>query len=387
MKLLVTGTAGFIGYHLAKRLAAAGEDIVGLDSINDYYDVRLKYGRLAELGFAGAEQWPEDSALRQSAAYPNLRFIKMNLEDAAALKALFAAEHFDVVINLAAQAGVRYSLTNPDVYIASNIQGFLNVLEAVRAYPVRHLVYASSSSVYGINTIQPFSESGAADHPASLYAVSKRSNELMAHSYSHLYGIPTTGLRFFTVYGPWGRPDMAYFLFAQAIMEGRPIDVFNHGDMRRDFTCIDDIIEGIVRIIGLIPSGVPQWDSIQSGISPAPARVYNIGNGKPVRLLDFIQALETELGREAKKNMLPMQAGDVPATWADCTALERDTGYRPRIEVREGIKRFVEWYRGYYKNEESYTKNEKIDIERFGAPGIIKNEPAYDKQKFPDGRM
>jgi UDP-glucuronate 4-epimerase len=348
MKFLVTGAAGFIGYHLAKRLAASGDEIVGLDSINDYYDVRLKYGRLAELGFADAER-QADTGLRRSSVYPNLRFIRLNLEDAGALKSLFAAETFDMVINLAAQAGVRYSLTNPDVYISSNIQGFLNLLEAIRSYPVRHLVYASSSSVYGLNTIQPFAESGPADHPASLYAASKRSNELMAHCYAHLYGIPATGLRFFTVYGPWGRPDMALFLFTKAILEGKPIDVFNHGDMRRDFTYIDDIVEGIVRIISRVPAGDPQWDGIQSAVSPAPARIYNIGNGQPVRLLDFIQALETELGMEAKKNLLPMQAGDVPATWADCGALEQDTGYRPRVEVREGIKRFVEWYKGYYK--------------------------------------
>jgi UDP-glucuronate 4-epimerase len=348
MKILVTGAAGFIGYHLTKRLAQAGDEVVGLDSINDYYDVRLKYDRLTELGLAGAEQWADNSGLKQSSMFPNLRFTRLNLENAAALKALFAAEAFDAAVNLAAQAGVRYSLTNPGAYIASNIQGFLNLLEAIRAHPVRHLVYASSSSVYGLNRIQPFSESAPADHPASLYAVSKRGNELMAHSYSHLYGIPSTGLRFFTVYGPWGRPDMAYFLFAKAILEGRPIDVFNHGDMSRDFTYIDDIIEGVIRIIGLIPAGDPQWDGVQSGTGPAPARIYNIGNGKPVRLLDFIRALETELGREAKKNLLPMQSGDVSATWADCAALERATGYRPRIEVREGIRRFVQWYREYH---------------------------------------
>jgi UDP-glucuronate 4-epimerase len=349
MKFLITGTAGFIGYHLTRRLAAADNEIVGLDSINSYYDVKLKYSRLAELGFEKPEQWADNPVPKSSRLYSNLRFVRMELENAAALKALFAAESFDIVINLAAQAGVRYSLVNPDVYITGNIQGFLNLLEAARAHPVRHLVYASSSSVYGLNTIQPFSEAGPADHPASLYAVSKRSNELMAHSYSHLYGIPSTGLRFFTVYGPWGRPDMALFLFTRAILEGRPIDVFNYGEMRRDFTYIDDIVEGIVRIISLVPPGNPCWDGVQSGTGPAPARVYNIGNGKPVRLLDFISALEAELGMEAKKNMLPMQAGDVPATWADCTALERDTGYSPRIDVQEGIKHFVRWYREFYR--------------------------------------
>jgi UDP-glucuronate 4-epimerase len=349
MKYLVTGAAGFIGYHLARRLAAAGGEITGLDSINDYYDVKLKYGRLTELGFEKPEQWVDNPGLKSSILYPNLRFIRAALEDAETVKALFAAERFDVVINLAAQAGVRYSLANPDAYISSNIQGFLNILEAARAYPVKHLVYASSSSVYGLNTIQPFSEAGPADHPASLYAASKRANELMAHCYAHLYGVPVTGLRFFTVYGPWGRPDMALFLFTKAILEGRPIDVFNQGEMYRDFTYIDDIVEGIVRAAGLVPAGDAQWDGARGDTGPAPARIYNTGNGSPVRLLDFIQALEKELGVKAKKNMLPMQAGDVPATWADCASLERDTGYRPQTGVREGIKRFAAWYREYYK--------------------------------------
>jgi UDP-glucuronate 4-epimerase len=346
MKILITGVAGFIGFHLAKRLVSMGRDVVGLDNINDYYDVRLKYGRLGELGIEAREG--QKSGLLQSSKYANFCFVKMDLEDAEGLTALCASEKFDTVVNLAAQAGVRYSLTNPHAYITSNIQGFLNVLEAVRAYPVKHLVYASSSSVYGLNTVQPFSESGAADHPASLYAATKRANELMAHSYSHLYGIPATGLRFFTVYGPWGRPDMALFLFTRAILEGRPIDVFNHGNMSRDFTYIDDIVEGIVRVIDVIPSGNPAWDGIQSGTSPAPSRIYNIGNGKPVRLMDFISALEKELGAEAKKNMLPLQAGDVPATWADCRALERDTGYRPNTPVQEGIRSFAAWYKNFY---------------------------------------
>jgi UDP-glucuronate 4-epimerase len=343
MKILITGIAGFIGFHLAKRLAERGDDIIGIDNINDYYDVRLKYGRLTELGISRSA-----NSKIVSSKYPALYFIRMDLSNAENLRSLYESENFDVVINLAAQAGVRYSLTNPDAYISSNIQGFLNVLEAAKAYPVKHLVYASSSSVYGINTIQPFAENGAADHPASLYAVTKRSNELMAHSYSHLYGIPTTGLRFFTVYGPWGRPDMALFLFTKAILEKKPIDVFNHGNMRRDFTYVDDIVEGIIRIISRIPPGIPGWDGLQSGIGPAPARVYNIGNGAPVRLLDFIQAIETELDIEAEKNMLPLQPGDVPATWADCSALERDTGYRPRTDIREGIKKFIKWYRSFY---------------------------------------
>lgn len=353
MKILIAGMAGFIGYHLAKRLVSRGDEIIGLDNINDYYDVTIKYGRLRELGLTIADVPPrpasEDSRPWQSSVYPNLRFVRMDLEDAEGLKALFAAEGFDVVVNLAAQAGVRYSLTNPGAYIASNIQGFLNILEAVRAYPVRHLVYASSSSVYGLNTLQPFLESRPADHPVSLYGATKGCNELMAHSYSHLYGIPSTGLRFFTVYGPWGRPDMALFLFTKAILEGRPINVFNHGDMRRDFTYVDDIVEGIVRVINLPPGGNPDWDGIKSGTGPAPARIYNIGNGKPVPLLDFIHLLETELGKTARMNMLPMQAGDVSATWADCSALEQDTGYRPCTSVQEGVKQFVAWYKEFYQ--------------------------------------
>jgi UDP-glucuronate 4-epimerase len=334
LKVLVTGVAGFIGYHLAKRLAAQGDNVVGIDNLNDYYDVNLKQGRLADLGTA-------------------ITFHKMDLARGEALKELFQAEQFDIVVNLAAQAGVRYSLTNPDTYISSNIQGFLNVLEAAKAvaqtFPVKHLVYASSSSVYGLNTIQPFTESSAADHPASLYAVTKRANELMAHSYAHLYSIPTTGLRFFTVYGPWGRPDMALFIFTKAILARQPIDVFNHGDMRRDFTYIDDIVEGITRVMHTIPTGQSNWDGLTSSVSPAPARVYNIGNGAPVPLLDFIHALEDELGLKAQLNLLPLQPGDVPATWADRSALEAATGYRPHTPVQEGIKKFVAWYREFYQ--------------------------------------
>ncbi len=362
MKTLVTGTAGFIGYHLTRRLAERGDQVVGLDNINDYYDVGVKHGRLRELGLAVPEAGAGDNErgngggygggaheLVTSSTYPNLRFVRIDLEDKEGLRELFAAERFDRVVSLAAQAGVRYSLTHPDTYISSNIQGFLNVLEAVREHPVEHLVYASSSSVYGIDKLMPFGESGAADHPASLYAVSKRSNELMAHSYSHLYGIPTTGLRFFTVYGPWGRPDMALFLFTKAMLERKPIDVFNYGEMQRDFTYVDDIVEGIVRVTDRVPRGDPAWDGRQSGVGPAPARVYNIGNGAPVRLMDFIEAIEAELGVKAEKNMLPIQPGDVPATWADCSALERDTGYRPSTDVRDGIRAFVKWYRGFYQ--------------------------------------
>lgn len=345
MKTLVTGTAGFIGFHLTRRLLDQGHEVVGLDSINDYYDVRVKHGRLAQLGLTAPAPGSPPVA---SSAVPGLRFVRMELEDGDALKELFAREQFEVVVNLAAQAGVRYSLTNPEVYVSANIQGFLNILEAVRARqadnPVRHLVYASSSSVYGLDREMPFRESVAADRPASLYATSKRANELMAHTYSHLFGIPTTGLRFFTVYGPWGRPDMALFLFTKAILEGRPIDVFNHGNMERDFTYVDDIVEGIVRVIDTVPSC-----EREDGTAAVPARVYNIGNGAPVRLMDFISALEDELGRKATKNMLPMQPGDVPATWADCSDLARDTGYRPGTEIRHGIRSFVRWYRDFYQ--------------------------------------
>jgi UDP-glucuronate 4-epimerase len=351
VKILVTGMAGFIGYHLAKRLALRGETVIGLDNLNDYYDVDLKYGRLADLGF----QAPQTGAGAPlfSARYPRLSFYKRDLTDGAALKSLFREQQFDLAVNLAAQAGVRYSLRNPDAYVASNVQGFLNVLEAARAFPVKHLIYASSSSVYGLDTAQPFSENSAADRPASLYAATKRANELMAHSYAHLYQIPVTGLRFFTVYGPWGRPDMAPFLFTRALLEGRPIDVFNHGEMRRDFTYIDDIVEGILRVMDLAP---PDRAAENSGtenggaeVERLPAKIYNIGNGVPVHLLDFIHTLEDELGLKARINMLPMQSGDVSVTWADCRALEAATGYRPHTAIREGIRRFAAWYRQFYQ--------------------------------------
>jgi UDP-glucuronate 4-epimerase len=351
MKILVSGIAGFIGFHLAKQLAIRGDEVVGLDNINDYYDVELKHGRLNELGITIRRESGDANRNKKiySSLYPNLSFIFADLVDAGNLKPIFLSDHFDYVIHLAAQAGVRYSLINPDLYVSSNIQGFLNILEMIKAHPVRHFIYASSSSVYGLNTIQPYSEKGAADHPTSLYAASKRCNELMAHSYAHLYGIPSTGLRFFTVYGPWGRPDMAPFLFTKAILEGKPINVFNYGNMKRDFTYIDDIVEGITRVIEHIPAGNPEWDGIQSGVSPAPVRIYNIGNGKPVHLLHFIDVLEAELGIRAQKNMLPSQPGDVFATWADCSALERDTGYGAHTDIQDGIKHFVRWYRSFYK--------------------------------------
>jgi len=329
-----------------------GESVIGIDNVNNYYDVNLKYDRLANLGFqvTGELKNGACSDILQSNLYPKMSFCRMDLADAVALKSLVKNEQFDIVVNLAAQAGVRYSLTNPDTYIAANIQGFLNLLEAVRSNPVRHLVYASSSSVYGLNTVQPFSEKHAVDYPASLYAVTKRANELMAHSYAHLYGIPLTGLRFFTVYGPWGRPDMALFHFTKEILSNRPIDVFNYGEMQRDFTYVDDIVEGIIRVMNKIPNGKPELEDVSSeNRSHAPARIYNIGNCSPVRLLDFIHALEDELGIKAQMNMLPIQPGDVPSTWADCSSLKNDTGYQPGTDIRQGIKKFVTWYREYYK--------------------------------------
>lgn len=317
MKVLVTGMAGFIGFHLAKRLAADGHEVVGIDNMSDYYDVRLKESRLAEL-----------------ATLPRIRFLKLDLVDKVALNALLEREDFEVVVNLAAQAGVRYSLNHPDTYVQSNIVGFLNLLEACRAHPPRHLVYASSSSVYGSNSKVPFSTSDTVDHPVSLYAASKKSNELMAHAYSHLFGIPSTGLRFFTVYGPSNRPDMAIALFTKAILAGQPINVFNHGNMSRDFTYVDDIVEGIVRVMDRPPVADPvAW------------RVFNIGCGRPVPLTDFIDELERQLGVKAIRNLLPLQPGDVPSTHADIDDLEALTGYRPQTSVAEGIRRFVEWYR------------------------------------------
>jgi UDP-glucuronate 4-epimerase len=353
MKILVTGTAGFIGSHLALKLLERGDEVIGLDNINDYYDQRVKYGRLQRSGIIATLEEGETieyNTLMQSSKYPNYRFIKLNLEDKANLDTLFENEKFDTVINLAAQAGVRYSLTNPTAYIDSNIVGFINILEACRHNAIKHLSYASSSSVYGLNEAQPFSTSSNVDHPMSLYAASKKSNELMAHTYSHLYNIPTTGLRFFTVYGPWGRPDMALYLFTKAILEDKEIDVFNYGEMQRDFTYIDDIVEGIIRVNDNPPKGNKEWDPKHPdpSSSPAPYKIYNIGNNNPVRLMDFINALEKKLGKTAKKNLLPIQPGDVPSTYADVSDLERDLGYKPQTGIEEGINNFVDWYVDFF---------------------------------------
>ena len=354
MKILVTGTAGFIGSHLAKRLLERGDEVVGLDSINDYYDQNVKYGRLERSGII--------SALIDGAGIPygklltsekdsNYRFIKLNLEDKNSMMQLFEQEKFDAVCNLAAQAGVRYSLTNPDAYMDSNIIGFMNILEACRHHNVKNLSYASSSSVYGLNEELPFSTNHNVDHPISLYAASKKSNELMAHTYSHLFDISTTGLRFFTVYGPWGRPDMALFLFVKAALEGKPIDVFNNGEMLRDFTYIDDIVEGIVRVIDNPAKSNKNWDKKESSSSSAPYKIYNIGNNNPVKLMDFITAIENKLGKIIQKNMMPIQAGDVPATYADVTDLVQDLGYKPATPIQEGINKFIDWYLEFFKEK------------------------------------
>jgi UDP-glucuronate 4-epimerase len=333
MRVLVTGAAGFIGFHVSMRLLDRGDDVVGLDNLNDYYSVALKQDRLARLQ-----------------QRPGFAFVQIDVADRQRLPQLIAEGHFEGVVHLAAQAGVRYSLTHPHAYVDSNLVGFTNILEGCRHARVRHLVYASSSSVYGANTAMPFSIHHNVDHPLSLYAATKKANELMAHTYSHLYGLPTTGLRFFTVYGPWGRPDMALFLFTRAILEGRPIDVFNEGRMRRDFTYIDDIAEGVVRVLDRVATANPQWsgDRPDPGTSAAPYRLYNIGNHAPVELMRLIEVLENSLGRKAEKRMLPMQPGDVPATCADVDDLQADVGFHPRTPIEEGVRRFVEWYRAYY---------------------------------------
>ncbi len=332
MKVLLTGAAGFIGMHVCERLLARGDEVVGVDNLNDYYDVALKEARLARLS-------------------PNPRFTlsRLDIADRSGIAELFERERPQRVINLAAQAGVRYSLVNPHAYVDSNVVGFVNILEGCRHAGVEHLVYASSSSIYGGNERMPFSEHDNVDHPVSLYAATKKSNELMAHTYSHLFNLPTTGLRFFTVYGPWGRPDMALFLFAKAILEGRPIDVFNHGRMRRDFTYIDDIAEGVIRVLDLPPAANPDFDkqAPDPASSWAPYRVFNIGNHQPVELMAYIEALEQALGKTAQKNFLPLQDGDVPATHADTTELNRVTGFAPQTQVIDGVKRFVDWYRSY----------------------------------------
>ena len=331
--VLVTGAAGFIGYHLAERLLAAGRPVVGLDNLSDYYSVELKQARLDRLK-----------------ANRNFSFAPLDLADDAGMKALFAQYKFELVFNLAAQAGVRYSLVNPQAYVKANLEGFVNVLENCRHHAVKHLVYASSSSVYGAVTKMPFSVHQNVDHPVSVYAASKKANELLAHSYSHLYRLPTTGLRFFTVYGPWGRPDMALFLFAKAILAGKPIDVFNNGEMQRDFTYVDDIVESLVRVGDRTPKPNPHWDSQapDPATSNAPYQIYNIGNHSPVKLLRLIEVLEEKLGKTAIKNFMPLQPGDVPATYADVDDLARDVDFQPRTPIEVGVARFVEWYRGYY---------------------------------------
>ncbi|MBY8203910.1 NAD-dependent epimerase [Vibrio fluvialis] len=335
MKYLVTGAAGFIGSTVVERLTEMGHDVVGIDNINDYYDISLKHARLDRI------------------EHPLFKFIKMDIADREAIPELFVNEQFDRVIHLAAQAGVRYSIDNPLAYADSNLVGHLNILEGCRHTKVKHLVYASSSSVYGLNGKVPFSTHDSVDHPISLYAATKKSNELMAHTYSHLYNIPTTGLRFFTVYGPWGRPDMALFKFTNKIVKGETIDIYNNGDMRRDFTYIDDIAEGIIRIQNVIPETNSDW-TVEEGspaTSSAPYRVYNIGNGKPVKLMEYIQALEDSIGIEVKKNFMPMQPGDVYQTYADTTSLFEATGYKPEVDVREGVSAFVEWYKEFYQGK------------------------------------
>lgn len=332
-KILVTGAAGFIGMHTTLRLLARGDQVLGVDNLNDYYDVGLKEARLKRL-----------------MSHPDFSFLKLDVADREGMTAFFQEQRPERVIHLAAQAGVRYSLTNPHAYIDANLQGFMNILEGCRHNSVEHLVYASSSSVYGGNTAMPFSEHQNIDHPVSLYAATKKANELMAHTYSHLYGLPTTGLRFFTVYGPWGRPDMALFLFTKAILEGRPIDVFNHGKMVRDFTYVDDIVEGVIRLCDKAATSNPNFDSASPdpATSSAPYRVFNIGNSQPTPLMEYIHALEQALGMEAKKNFMPMQAGDVPATSADTSELDAWVGFKPNTPVRSGVARFVEWYRQYH---------------------------------------
>lgn len=334
VKILVTGAAGFIGFHVCRKLLEEGHVVVGLDNLNNYYEVTLKEDRLKQL-----------------VSWSGYRYVKVDLADREEITRLFAEEGFDRVVNLAAQAGVRYSLENPHAYVDSNLVGFMNVLEGCRQNKIEHLVYASSSSVYGANETMPFSEEDNVDHPVSLYAATKKANELMAHTYSHLYGIPTTGLRFFTVYGPWGRPDMSPFLFTRAILESKPLKVYNYGKHRRDFTYIDDIVQGVLLALAHIPKGNPTW----SGLSPdpsssrAPWKIYNIGNSQPVELLHYIQVIERALGKTTKKELLPLQLGDVTHTYADVTALQRDTGYKPRFSIEEGVEEFIRWYKSYYQ--------------------------------------
>ncbi|WP_455962990.1 NAD-dependent epimerase [Bacteroides bouchesdurhonensis] len=348
MKILVTGAAGFIGFHVCKYLLEHDNYVIGLDNINSYYETGLKFGRLKLLGIGHNEiGWYK---FVDSSTFPNFRFIRMNLEDKEAMQMLFVNEHFDIVVNLAAQAGVRYSIENPYAYVESNIDGFLNILEGCRHCNVKHLIYASSSSVYGLNAKVPFSEKDSIAHPVSVYAVTKKTNELMAHTYSYLYGIPSTGLRFFTVYGPWGRPDMSPFLFADAMLHKRPIKVFNNGDMLRDFTYIDDIVEGIARVINHVPTGNSAWcaEVHEPDSSTAPYKIYNIGNSQPIKLIDFIQAIENIIGYSAEKLYLPMQPGDVYQTSADTTLLQTELGFKPNTSIEYGVKKTIEWYRSFY---------------------------------------
>lgn len=349
LNILITGAAGFIGSAVCSRLLDEGHTVIGLDNINSYYDPKLKYDRLSKLGIE--KNKIACYKFTYSIKYTKFRFIKMNLEDKQAMQMLFANEKFDVVVNLGAQAGVRYSIENPHAYIESNIDGFINILEGCRENKIKHLVYASSSSVYGLNGQVPFSEHHGIAHPVSLYAATKKSNELMAHAYSKLYNLPTTGLRFFTVYGPWGRPDMSPFLFMDAILHDRPIKVFNNGDMLRDFTYIDDIVEGIVRIINVMPEGNVAWDETNPdpATSPAPYRIYNIGNSHPTKLMEYIKCIEKSIGREAKKDFLPMQPGDVYQTYADSSALAGATGFNPNTDLQTGIDRTVAWFKEYYQ--------------------------------------
>lgn len=347
LKILLTGAAGFIGFHLAECLLKEGYEVVGFDAVNDYYEPGLKWNRLKILG---VYENIVDGELVHSVIYPSFRFIRMKLEDEEGIMRLFEREHFDIVVNLAAQAGVGHSIKFPHTYVKSNIAGFLNILEACRSHPVKHLVYASSSSVYGLNTQLPFSTAQRVDHPISMYAASKKSNELMAHTYSHLFGIPTTGLRFFSVYGPWGRPDMALFLFTKAIKKGEPIDVFNNGNMERDFTYISDIVDGINIVMKNPPQPDDKWqtETADMASSSAPYRVFNIGNNQPVKLMSFIEEIENQLDKKAVLNLLPMQPGDVLATFSDISPLQK-LGFQPKIDYKKGIFEFVKWYNSYYQ--------------------------------------
>lgn len=351
MKILITGAAGFIGYHLAKCLLERGDEVVGLDNINDYYDVNLKYARLADSGIY--QDGLEYGKMVCSQLFQNYQFIKLDMTDDAQLRKLFQTCHFDVVCNLAAQAGVRYSITHPKAYVDANLVGFVNLLECCRAHSISHLVYASSSSVYGLHEEMPFSTAHSADHPVSLYAATKRSNELMAHAYSHLFQLPTTGLRFFTVYGPWGRPDMALFLFTKAILEDKQIDIYNNGLMKRDFTYIDDIVDGLERVIDSPATGNVAWDATHPdpGSSAAPYQLFNIGRGESVNLMEFITEIEGKLGCKATRNYMPMQSGDVVDTWADISELSRRMEYHPKTSVTQGIDKFVDWYLHFYQCE------------------------------------